>query len=141
MTRALLVVFFVGCAGGPSDTTAAHCNSNVACEASLVCTRDGLCLPPEQVRAVHVNWTVRGAPASPTSCAAAPDLRLLLSSRGGFRLGFAPVPCAEGVFSVDRLPAEYDEVSISRASDLDTQKNAQGARIDAAGNAMLDLPY
>lgn len=104
----------------------------------MVCTRDGLCLPPDQVRAVHVTWTVSGAPASPTSCAAAPDLLINLTSRGGFHLTFEPVPCAAGKFSVDRLPTEYDEVMLGRPS---SHAPLERASIDAAGNAMLNLPY
>jgi hypothetical protein len=107
------------------------------CGADLVCTRDDRCLPPDEVRAVHISWTVSGAPASATSCAAAPDLVLDLRSQGGASFGFEPVPCAEGMFTVDRLPTDYDTVQLGRASDRELPR----AAIDAAGNAMLNLPY
>jgi hypothetical protein len=139
MTRALAAVVFVGCSGVPGSTRSPPepCNDHVPCEADLVCARNGLCVPPDQVRAVHVTWTVSGAPASPTSCAAAPDLVLVLRSGGGLHLEFTPVPCAEGEFSVDRLPTEYDSVELGRESDRAPPR----AAFDAAGNAMLNLPY
>jgi hypothetical protein len=135
MTRALAFVLFVGCVH-PSSSPPDHCGS-AGCGSDRVCTRDNRCLPPDQVRAVHITWTVSGAPASPTSCAAAPDLLLDLQSRSGPHLGFEPVPCAEGEFTVDRLPTDYDAVQLGRASDRALQR----AAIDAAGNAMLNLPY
>ena len=133
MTRALAFVLLAGCVH-PSSAPPDHCGG---CADDLVCTRDSRCLPPDEVRAIHVTWTVSGAPAGPTSCAPAPDLVLDLSRRTGGHLGFEPVPCVEGVFTVDRLSIEYDTVQLGRASDRALQR----AAIDAAGNAMLDLPY
>jgi hypothetical protein len=136
MTRALAFVWIVGCAG-PSSEPPGDCNDGSACGTDRVCTRDHQCLPSDQVRAIHVSWTVSGALASATSCAAAPNLLLSLGSRHGPNLGFSPVPCAEGKFTVDRLPTDYDEVELGRPSD----RSRQHAAIDAAGNAMLNLPY
>jgi hypothetical protein len=136
MTRALAFVFVVGC-GSPSSAPPGECSGSSGCAADQVCTRDSQCLPADQVRAVHVTWTVSGAPANATSCAAAPDLLLDLRSRSGPNLGFEPVPCAEGKFTVDRLPTDYDQVELGRASD----RSRQHAAIDGAGNAMLNLPY
>jgi len=133
MTRALAFVLFAGC-GPPSSSPPADCGG---CRSELVCTRDGRCLPPGEVRAVRITWTVRGAPASPTSCAPAPDLVLDLDSRTGPHVGFEPVPCVEGAFTVDRLSTDYDSVQLGRASDRALPR----AAIDAAGHAMLDLPY
>jgi hypothetical protein len=134
MTRALAFVLFAGC-GHPSSSPSDDCGGG--CRSDLVCTRDHRCLPAGEVRAIHVTWTVSGAPASPTSCAAAPDLVLDLRSRAGPHLGFEPVPCVEGEFTVDRLSTDYDTVQLGRASD----RTLQRAAIDAAGNARLDLPY
>ncbi|HEX3479594.1 MAG TPA: hypothetical protein VHT91_31440 [Kofleriaceae bacterium] len=134
MTRALAFVFLAGCthsSSGPPDPCGGPCGGE------LVCTRDDHCLPPDEVRAVHISWTVSGAPASATSCAAAPDLVLELRSRTGGSFGFEPVPCAEGMFTVDRLSTDYDTVQLGRASD----RQLQHAAIDAAGNATLNLPY
>lgn len=149
---AFAVVLLVGClarnagpiddpspVGDPSlgDPSPTRCRNGLGCDGGELCTRDGQCLPPDQVRAVHVAWTLRGAPASPTSCAPAPDLLITLSSttRGG-SVTFSPVPCVEGKFSVDRLPTWFDHVRLGRS-----YSDSQGAAIDGDGNAMLDLPY
>jgi len=134
MTRALAFVLFAGC-GQMSSAPPGGCDD--LCTGDRVCTRDSRCLPSDQVRAVHIRWTVSGAPASATSCAAAPDLILDLRSGSGPGFGFSPVPCAEGMFTVDRLSMDYDTVVLGRASD----RARQQATIDAAGNAMLNLPY
>jgi hypothetical protein len=134
MARALAFVFLVGCVRSSSEPPGVCGNG---CGPDLVCTRDNQCLPPSEVRAVHISWTVSGAPASVTSCAAAPDLVLDLRSRSGPSFGFAPVPCAEGMFTVDRLSTDYDTVELGRASDRELQR----ATIDAAGHAVLNLPY
>jgi hypothetical protein len=139
MSRALAAVVLVGCSGVPGSTRSLpeRCDDNVPCSTDLVCARNELCLPPDQVREIHVTWTVSGAPASPTSCAAAPDLVLELRSESGLHFEFEPVPCAEGEFTIDRLPTEYDTVQLGRESD----RAAPRAAFDAAGNAMLNLPY
>jgi hypothetical protein len=136
MTRALAFALVVGCAGS-SSAPPGECSGGSACGADHVCTRDGLCLPSDQVRAVHVNWTISGAAASATSCTAAPDLVLDLRRGEGPSLGFSPVPCAEGKFTVDRLPVDYDRVELGRAAD----RSRPRAAIDAAGDATLNLPY
>jgi hypothetical protein len=133
MTRALAFVFLVGCAhpsNAPPDNGSSVCGD-------LIFTRDGECLPPDEIRTIHITWTVSGAPASATSCAAATDLRLDLRSQSGASFGFEPVPCVEGKFTVDRLSTKYDTVLLGRASDRERPQ----ATIDAAGNAMLNLPY
>jgi len=136
MTRALAFVLFAGC-GHLASAPPGECNGGSGCRGDLVCTRDNQCLPPDEVRAVHVTWTVSGAPASETSCATAPDLRIDFVSRSGPRFGFDPVPCAQGKFTVDVLSRDYDTVLLGRASD----RARQQATIDAAGNALLNLPY
>jgi hypothetical protein len=135
MTRALAFVFVVGCAAHPSSAPPDQGGS--LCPADLVFSRDGRCLPPDEVREVHISWTVSGAPASVTTCAAAPNLVLDLRSGSGASFGFEPVPCAEGMFTIDRLGTDYDTVHLGRASD----RALPGAMIDAAGHAMLNLPY
>lgn len=136
MTRALAFVLFAGC-GHLGSAPPGECHGGAACGGDLVCTRDNQCLPPDEVRAVHVTWTVSGAAASATSCAAAPDLRIDFVSRDGPRFGFDPVPCAQGKFTVDVLSMDYTTVLLGAVSD----RARQQATIDAAGNAMLNLPY
>ncbi|HMG19842.1 MAG TPA: hypothetical protein VK607_00945, partial [Kofleriaceae bacterium] len=83
---------------------------------------------------------LKGAPASATSCASAPgDLMITFSQSSGGHddLSFVPVVCAEGKFTIDLVPLGYDRVALGRQSG----DGRQEARVDAAGNAVLDLPY
>jgi hypothetical protein len=153
--RALLVVLVAGCVvqsttrsddpGGwilPGGTTQGHCQSDGACRTGEVCARNGACLPPSLVHPVHVTWTLRGMPASQTTCAAALDLQIGFYDKadpGASALGYAPVPCIEGKFTVDKLPTSYTSVKLGRDSGDHTW---EWAMIDGTtGDAALDLPF
>jgi hypothetical protein len=148
---ALLVVFVVGCIARPEQPwdlpgdpvpgpmgEGPGCTDS-SCGAGKVCARNRACYPADQVRTVHADWTVRGMPASTTSCAGAPDLVIAFvqSASQGLRLSYAPVPCVEGKFTIDKLPMPYDRVELGRASG----GAPQVAPVDATGAAVLDLPY
>lgn len=149
--RALILVFAVGCLerpAGPSfdlpppsggDPGPRFCHYDSSCYPGEVCARNDYCLPVNLVRFAHVRWTVSGMPASPTTCAAAPDLRLHLNNTDHIGpLGYAPVPCEAGVFSIDKLPLDFVHVWLGRESGDQLQEGM----IDATtGEAMLDLPY
>jgi hypothetical protein len=103
-----------------------------------ICARDGECLRADEVRVGHVEWTVSGQPASAAACAAAPDLELLFLAGGVNEFGYSPVPCAEGEFTVDKLPvAEYygasTGVTIERAGDYESGVD------DGYGYAVFDV--
>jgi hypothetical protein len=105
-----------------------------------VCARDGECLPANELRTVHVTWTLHGVVASATSCMSAPDLVVLFYEYGLDRtaLVFAPVPCREGKFTVDELPLKYTAVGIRRAGDA---SDGASGDFDRSGDAALSLPY
>jgi hypothetical protein len=107
----LLVVLAAGC---PKDTTppSGMCESDSQCGGD-VCARDGECLPANMVGSATISWTIRGMAASPTTCANSPEFYLNFdSSSTGEAFGFAPVPCQEGNFHIDKLPIRFDEVEI-----------------------------
>jgi hypothetical protein len=120
-------------------------NGDFACEAdsdctdsSQVCARDGECLDPSQVVEVHVTWTISGQPASAAMCANVPgDLALTFYSDEYGDFGFAPVPCAEGKFTIDKLPSWYTSAGLSLESDYST--GDEQPIVDGA--AALDLPF
>src|SRR5262249_32050475 len=112
----------------------------VACGSGNVCARTGACLPASQVYAAHVTWTLQGMPAGQATCEAALDLEIGFYRDSGIAdLGYAPVPCIEGKFSIDKLPTSDTHVRLGRA----TADHAwQFTAIDAVtGDAMLDLPF
>lgn len=118
--------------GGPP--VGGFCQQDSDCPGQ-VCARDGSCLSASDVYTVHVSWTLRGQPASATTCAAANDL---VVDFGGF--GFAPVPCSEGKFSVDKLPVFYSQVSVFR-EDSASPGGATAEIPRDTGLVAVDLPY
>jgi hypothetical protein len=84
------------------------------------------------VRAVHVTWTINGSAADATSCASSPDLDIYFyTAHEGSNWGYAPVPCREGRFTVDKLPTWFDEVELA---------GAWGTIDPMTGEASIDLP-
>lgn len=113
MHRWLVVILLVGCGtsdggdGGPrppSEDEHGGCGGGPACPSDQVCLRGGGgCVPPDQSWSVHLRWTVRGQPATAAACAPSPDLRVAFSGRDPGSIGFAPVPCKAGLFTIDRV--------------------------------------
>src|SRR5512140_1252468 len=94
----------------PDGTLEGKCQSDSACSGGDVCARSGACLPPSQVHPVHVTWTLRGMPADRTTCGATLDLQIGFGMDAGIDvLQYAPVPCIEGKFTVDKLPNWYTQ--------------------------------
>jgi hypothetical protein len=146
--RALLAILLVGCTwssstdgdGGDDSpptrpTTGNGCRSDSACSNGELCARTGTCQPVSQIRAVHVIWTIGGAQADAAVCTPAPDFALgFRTSEGEGRLGYSPVPCELGKFTVDKLPTNYTLVRLTHRSKTDT------ANVDAGtGDAVFDL--
>ena len=153
--RALLVMLLAGCAmqgsapsdddgyGGwhfPGGSTEGRCRSDGACSSGDLCARDGTCLSPAQIYPAHVMWTLSGQPAGKTACDASPDLEIgFYTDSGDGYLGYAPVPCIAGKFTVDKLPRTYRRVRLGRDPGAG---DGEAATIDGAtGDAVLDLPY
>jgi hypothetical protein len=147
--RGLLAILLVGCtwsssrdidvaedAAPPPRPTGGACRSDSACSGGELCARTGTCLPPSQIRAAHVIWTVGGAQADATTCSPAPDFDLAFrtASDEGRPLSYSPVPCELGKFTVDKLPTKFTTVRLTHKGKTDT------ASIDAtSGEAVFDL--
>lgn len=126
--------------GGTGGDDYYGCHQDVECgTASLVCARDGECLSASDVKTIHVAWTVNGQPANTTTCATMPHLDLTFFDTQEEQFGFSPVPCAEGKFTVDKLPSWYDSVGLSRTGDYGA--GGVSATFDTGGTATLDLVY
>src|SRR5438552_4048866 len=123
-----LLVLLAACA--PND---GHCTTDGDCGGGNVCARDGQCWADGDVRAARVMWTVDGQAASATTCGANSEIEVDFQASQTFDsgFGFAPVPCAPGLFNVDKLPVVYDSTSVSGFF----------APIDGEGNASVDLLF
>jgi len=126
--------------GNPPPPTGSYgCQSDSECGSGYVCARTFECMSPSQVQAIHVVWTLQGAAASQTSCSNSPDLEIEFSGSYANPWGYAPVPCMEGKFTIDKMPKEYSYVNLGRESDITT---GSGGRFDATTlTATIDLPY
>jgi hypothetical protein len=114
------------------------CSDDAPCPSGEACSRLGQCYPPEQLRYVSVNWTMNGMPASADTCASLPTFTLALSDAGAAPLAWAPVPCAEGKFTVDKMPIWYDTAAIE---DLMSGSQVSAVFDRTTGEAMIDVPF
>src|SRR5688572_12750359 len=108
MRVALLLIPLTACAiqGGECDIDD-HCGS------SEVCGRDHACTSPSNVRVVTARWTIDGVPANEAPACTGRDLYIdFLGLDRDDTLGFRPVPCAVGQFSVDKLPLRFESVEL-----------------------------
>ncbi len=154
MRLALAFVFIAGCVQtysdpgpgpdpgggwtGPSGGPIYGCTKDADCDAK-VCARDGSCYLATNIRAVHVTWTVHGDVASATSCAGSRYLQIRFSGSGaaGGSISYAPVPCANGKYTMDKLPIAYTQVELG----LEGGETGTTATIDrTTGDAVIDLP-
>ena len=126
-----------GWTGPNGDPVDGECHKDTDCPSASVCARDGSCYAPSDVTTVHINWTVGGMPASDATCKNAPDLSVDFEGDGYGGLGYAPVPCKSGKFTVDKLPAFYSGVTITR----DGHGGAGVTGFFVNGSTTLDLPF
>lgn len=127
---ALLLLLGAGCPNGGGGP----CDVDSQCSGGEVCTRIHECLPPSQVRSIRVTWTVGGMPANDQRCASFPDLEVTFHAYGRYEdHGYAPVPCKAGLFTIDKLPRDYNQVTIQAGSRF------LDAPVTSAGTAAFDL--
>jgi hypothetical protein len=144
MRCALLAVLLAGCPSPnsgddsyyipPGGFPPSGCHQDSDC-APDVCTRDGECLPSSEVHAIRVNWTVNGGPASDAACTNAPDFYLNFNADSQDGVGFAPVPCKSGVFSVDKMPSRFQQVEIG----IDNGGSLGDSIFDQTGQVSFDV--
>lgn len=130
---AALVATLAGCP--LSSSSGGECQLDSDCSGSEVCARDEMCAAASQVRSVTATWTIRGAAASVASCGTHPDLYIsFIGNDSGDTLGYAPVPCKNGQFTVDKLPTRFRQVELGVEGGVSDTRT-----IDASGTAVLDL--
>jgi hypothetical protein len=131
MRGAVLLLLLAGC----PDTTGSDCQVDGDCGGNNVCARNGECISPSDARGVRVTWTLRGMAASATTCARTPNFYVMFSSPArSDTYGYEPVPCAAGLFSVDKLPKRFNAVELGVSGGY-----SEVAAFDSQGNAAFDL--
>jgi hypothetical protein len=123
--------------GGGGPVSGAECFVDEECITGEVCARDDVCWPAADVRPVRTTWTVRGQPASETTCAGFPDLHIVFDGSVRDTLGFSPVPCAIGQFFIDKLPRPFTRVELG----VDDTRMWATTTIGPTGMAALDLTF
>jgi hypothetical protein len=121
---ALALVFIAGC-----DL---YCSHDSDCDHGEVCAHDNQCLSTDQVYDVHITWTIDGQSPSGATC----NLSINFSN-GNYKddFGYLPLPCAEGEFSIPKLPTDYATVELELADGNDSQTMS----IARDGTANFDL--
>jgi hypothetical protein len=130
----VVLVLLTGC---PTSHNS-DCSIDADCGGGDVCARDGECLPAADVYPVKVTWTIRSMPASATTCASAPDFYINFSGFSVQTFGFAPVPCDQGQFFVDKMPRGYNEVELGADGHFD-KNTAITIGTGTTGTATFDL--
>jgi hypothetical protein len=120
----------------PACAIQGECDVDGACSGGDICARDHTCLSPTEVRLVVAHWTVNGGPANEAPACTSRDLYIdFIGTDRNDTLGFRPVPCANGQFTVDKLPVRFDSVELGAedGEDFDVEP------FDGDGIATLDL--
>jgi hypothetical protein len=129
-----LPLVLAACPADPLPQTQ-YCNVDSDCGGE-VCARDGECAAASDIRGVKVTWTINGQAASMTTCAPAPDFYLeFYDTSYCYDFCYAPVPCMQGQFFIDKIPLRYTEVALSS----DQSNFAVTKLIDATNTASFDL--
>jgi len=131
----LLGLTLIGLTGCPISNSGGECQLDGDCSGGEVCARDEMCAATSTIREVTATWTIRGTDANVTSCGTTADLYIqFIGNDSGDTLGFSPVPCKNGQFTVDKLPTRFRQV------ELGVEGGARDTRtINASGMAALDL--
>ena len=137
--RGVLLLLLTSCLGsqGRSVEPGGRCQSDDGCGGGEVCARNSHCYELSDIRAVQVTWTVAGEPADATTCSESPNLEIDFQTGRDLDddLGFAPVPCVSGKFSIDKLPLDFTRVRLGS-----NRLGFQSGTLDrATGELQLDL--
>lgn len=119
----------------PSNTQGGPCEQDLDCSGGQICARDMECIAPGDTRGVKTTWTIGGQAASATTCGTMPDFYInFYGANPQDAFGFAPVPCVQGQFFIDKLPTRFDQVELGADGSFDLVR-----RVDPSGMVAFDL--
>ena len=136
----------LGACGGPqggNNDQGPYCTTDGDCPGGTICAHDDECLPPDQVHAVVIHWTIGGLPADATSCAGIMqmDVGYLVSQNMNEGDIFSPVACAEAEFPNDKWPIRFDTASVEADSASGSTSNTAPIPPDPSVDVTVDVPH
>jgi len=120
---------------GPGGDPFYGCRQDSEC-GTQTCARDGQCYPASSIRSVTTTWTIDGELASTASCTTHPSLYIRFHTLSEVSFGFAPVPCKNGKFFVDKIATTFARVEMG----IDGAGSGNVGTISSDGEALIDLP-
>lgn len=132
--HAWLLIVLAGCPSN-NDGYGSSCELDSECSGGDLCARNGECDPPSRLRSVRTTWTINGQQPTLTTCASFPSFELdyYADPYGNDVFGYAPVPCMQGSFFIDKLPTRYTTVAIG------SNAFSRAGLISADGTVSFDL--
>jgi hypothetical protein len=128
-----LLVVVSACPSNPGG--GGSCENDGDCNGSQICARDMECIAPGDTRGVKTTWTIGGQAADATACGTMPDFYINFYGADPLdAFGYAPVPCMQGQFFIDKLPTRFDQVELGAEGRFDLVH-----QVDASGTATFDL--
>lgn len=119
----------------PSSTGNGYCERDTDCSGGQICARDMECIAPGDTRGIKTTWTIGGQAANATTCATMPDFYInFYGAAPQDAFGYAPVPCMQGQFFIDKLPTRFDQVELGADGKFDLVH-----QVDASGMTAFDL--
>ena len=119
----------------PSSTGGGYCERDSDCGGTQICARDMECIAPGDTRGIKTTWTIGGQAADATTCATMADFYInFYGADPQDAFGYAPVPCMQGQFFIDKLPTRFDQVELGADGKFDLVH-----QVDASGMTTFDL--
>jgi hypothetical protein len=131
------LVALVGAAG--CFTSGNQCQQDYDCGGGDVCANTHECVGAGDVHRIAVRWTVRGNPASETTCAGIASLEItIVDDVSSATTGYAPVPCPTGIFTFDKLPVGFNRLTLN-VNGTDGATESFNANIADGTDILFDL--
>jgi hypothetical protein len=136
----VILALAAGCPGGSDGVTPGdECETDAQC-GDLLCARDHVCEPPDQLRRLQIRWTVGQQTAGTSSCQGIASLDLSLTGPDDAKFGLADVLCTIGVFTIDRLSLRFDRVKLTAIDDRRREIASVDGAITSDEIVAVDLP-
>lgn len=143
--RAVLVLAVIACAACNDSEPdysgylgANPCHDDGDCASGYACIRTEQCWPTSDLRTVRAHWTINGAAPTAATCDGRVMVLSFVSDTYGGDVSFSPVACAQGSFTLDKAPTQYDRFYV-QISGNGQYGDAEAWFNDTTGDATADI--